>query len=65
MSGYDVVHALREEPLLSTAYVIALTGYGRDEDKQRAREAGFDLHVTKPFDYEHLRRALAARPVRG
>ncbi len=59
MSGYDVVRALRKEPRAGSAFVIALTGYGREEDKRKAREAGFDLHLTKPIDYAELRSRLA------
>jgi CheY-like chemotaxis protein/nitrogen-specific signal transduction histidine kinase len=65
LNGYDVVRALRQDPTLATGYVIALTGYGRDEDLRQAQEAGFDLHFTKPVDYEHLCRALACLPARG
>ena len=65
MSGYDVARALRGEPALASAYVIALTGYGRDEDQRKAHEAGFDLHMTKPVDYGNLRRALAGLPARA
>jgi signal transduction histidine kinase len=59
MNGYDVAHALRADPQLSGAYIIALTGYGRDEDQRQAQEAGFDLHLTKPVDFDVLRRAMA------
>jgi len=59
MSGYDVAQALREDPQLSGAYIIALTGYGRDEDQRQAQAAGFDLHLTKPVDFDVLRRAMA------
>ena len=64
MSGYDVVRALRKDPCTGSAYVIALTGYGREEDKRKAREAGFDLHMTKPIDYAELRSRLAALTAR-
>ncbi len=40
--------------------VIALTGYGQDEDKQRACAAGFDVHLVKPVDIAALRSALGA-----
>ncbi len=46
MDGFDVARSLRERG--ATAYLIALTGYGGDEDRKRARDAGFDLHLTKP-----------------
>jgi len=59
MDGYQVVRALRQEEELASSYVIAMTGYGRDEDQKRAYDAGFDLHMTKPIDYNNLRRTLA------
>ena len=39
--------------------VVALTGYGQDEDRRRTREAGFDRHLVKPVDPEELREVLA------
>jgi CheY-like chemotaxis protein len=58
MSGYDVARALRQSPELSSVYLVALTGYGRDEDRRQAEEAGFDLHLTKPVDCEKLESLL-------
>jgi PAS domain S-box-containing protein len=48
MSGYDVARRLRELPGAQPAILIAITGYGRDEDRRRAIEAGFDHHLVKP-----------------
>ena len=59
MDGYEVARSLRRDPALSSATIIAMTGYGREEDLRRAREAGFDLHLVKPVDFNSLRRALA------
>jgi CheY-like chemotaxis protein len=42
--------------------LVALTGYGQEEDQRRAREAGFDVHLTKPADPERLERLLAELP---
>jgi CheY-like chemotaxis protein len=41
--------------LANSVQIIAITGWGKDEDKQRAREAGFDAHITKPPDPALLR----------
>jgi DNA-binding response OmpR family regulator len=60
LSGYDVARRLRQEPALSTAYLVALTGWGSREDQQRALEAGFDVHVTKPASAEHIEHLIAA-----
>jgi PAS domain S-box-containing protein len=59
MDGYAVAAALREDPATASAHLIALTGYGDDEDRRRAREAGFDVHLTKPLDPPALQRLLA------
>ena len=56
MNGYDVARGLRSE--LPDTHLIALTGYGQEEDQRRAREAGFDRHLTKPIDPAALIRLL-------
>jgi CheY-like chemotaxis protein len=55
-----VARALRANPLTARARLIAVTGYGREEDRRRSREAGFDLHLTKPVAPEELRSVLGA-----
>jgi CheY-like chemotaxis protein len=62
MSGYDVARALRQSPETASTSLIALSGYGRDEDRRRSHEAGFDLHLTKPVDFARLRQILASPP---
>ncbi|NUS61495.1 MAG: response regulator [Lysobacter sp.] len=54
MNGYDVVRRLRADPRTQSATVIAVTGYGQEADRQRALEAGFDLHLVKPVAPEQL-----------
>ncbi|NUQ77303.1 MAG: response regulator [Polyangiaceae bacterium] len=49
VTGYDVARAIRAWGKKCTPYLIALTGYGRDEDRKRAADAGFDVHLTKPI----------------
>jgi signal transduction histidine kinase len=65
MDGYQLVRQLRKEKALSSSYMIALTGYGREEDQRQAKEAGFDLHMTKPIDYDNLLRVLAETTARA
>jgi CheY-like chemotaxis protein/two-component sensor histidine kinase len=60
MSGYEVAKRLREQSSLSDTAIIALSGWGSPEDKRRAIDAGFDLHLTKPVFLEELRQALGA-----
>jgi CheY-like chemotaxis protein len=65
MDGYAVARAMRKDPDLSAALLIATTGYGQAEDQRRCREAGFDAHLTKPVDFGELQRLLAATPARA
>jgi len=58
MDGYAVARSLRGEPATSGAHLIALTGYGRESDRRRTREAGFDLHLVKPVEPLELKRLL-------
>ncbi|ABS26558.1 ATP-binding protein [Anaeromyxobacter sp. Fw109-5] len=61
MSGHDVARALRSDATLRSTRLIALTGYAQPEDRQRAREAGFDGHLPKPPDLEELWRSIEER----
>ena len=60
-NGFVVASALREEPETAGARLIAVTAYGEDEDRRRAIQAGFDLHLVKPVDPEVLLRKLETR----
>jgi PAS domain S-box-containing protein len=62
--GYEVARRLRAVPGLAGALLIALTGYGRDEDRRQSAEAGFDHHLVKPADPADLRRILAGKAPR-
>jgi CheY-like chemotaxis protein/two-component sensor histidine kinase len=54
MNGYEVARALRRDPALSKARMLAITGYGQEEDRRLSHDAGFDFHLTKPVDPEML-----------
>lgn len=54
MDGYDVARALRAHPETAKTRLIAVTGYGRTEDIEKARQAGFQQHLTKPVDPQEL-----------
>lgn len=58
MDGYDVARLLRLEPELKDTVLIAVTGYGREQDVEQSRAAGFQRHLLKPFDLEELQRFL-------
>jgi len=57
--GYDTVASIRQQPGGTHVILVAVTGWSRDEDKRKAYESGFDLHVTKPMREETLRELLA------
>lgn len=59
MSGYEVVRRLRELPWGRTALLVALTGWGQDEDRLKTRQAGFDGRFVKPVAYETVAKLLA------
>lgn len=54
MNGYDVARRIREQPWGERIALIALTGWGQDEDRRLAKEAGFDHHLVKPVDPQVL-----------
>lgn len=60
LNGYEVAQTVRALPELADVRLIALTGYGQEEDRRRAKEAGFDAHLTKPVDPEELRPLLGS-----
>jgi signal transduction histidine kinase len=64
MNGYDVAMRLRKEPSLVGTMLVALTGWGSDEDQQRSSEAGFDYHLTKPVEIERVCELLGRLPPR-
>jgi CheY-like chemotaxis protein len=61
MDGYEVAGQLRHDPRTAKAQLIAMTGYGSEEDRRRALEAGFDHHLTKPVDPDYLKGLLAKK----
>jgi CheY-like chemotaxis protein len=58
IDGYEVARLVRANPLHAGVLLVALTGYGQDVDRLRARRAGFDEFLVKPFDPEKLARVL-------
>jgi PAS domain S-box-containing protein len=63
-SGFDVAQSMRAVPGMERATLVALTGWGAEQDRQRSSEAGFDAHLTKPADFaevEQLLQEAAAR----
>jgi CheY-like chemotaxis protein len=54
IDGYELARRLRQQPSTASALLIALTGYGQEQDRNRSREAGFDHHLVKPVKIEQL-----------
>ena len=59
MDGYEIARRLRQRPQLANVWLIAMTGYGTDSDRQRSQEAGFDHHLVKPVDPQKVEELLA------
>jgi CheY-like chemotaxis protein len=59
LDGYDACRRIREHPWGRSMKVVALTGWGQEEDKRRSREAGFDCHLVKPVEPPALEDLLA------
>jgi CheY-like chemotaxis protein len=62
MDGYEVARRARASADGADLTLIALTGWGNEEDRRRSREAGIDHHLVKPVDIEALRQLLASLP---
>ncbi|MBY0228009.1 MAG: PAS domain S-box protein, partial [Gemmataceae bacterium] len=60
LDGFDACRRIREQPWGKGIRIVALTGWGQEEDRRRSREAGFDLHLTKPVEPADLERLLAS-----
>jgi CheY-like chemotaxis protein/two-component sensor histidine kinase len=63
IDGYRLAQQLRQQPALEGVLLVALTGYGQEEDRRRALAMGFDEHLTKPVRFDTLQRLLAEKPV--
>ena len=58
MDGYEVARRCREQKDLDQTMLVAMTGYGKEEDRRRSQEAGFNIHLVKPVNLEDLRMLL-------
>jgi CheY-like chemotaxis protein len=59
MDGYEVARRLRHDPEFAASTLIAVTGWGSEEDRRRSTEAGFDFHLTKPVESSTVENLLA------
>ena len=62
LSGYDAARRIRSDCKDKGPLIVALTGWGQDEDRRRSVEAGIDHHLVKPLDLDKLRQILASAP---
>ena len=62
MNGYELAQRVREDPAVADLVLVALTGYGQESNRRRAREAGFDDYLVKPVSLEALQKLLASLP---
>ena len=58
LNGYEVAGAIRRQAWGKDIYLLAVTGWGQSEDKERALAAGFDQHLTKPVDLDQVETLL-------
>jgi len=63
MDGFQLAEALRQLPETRDARLIAVSGYGQDNDRALSEAAGFDLHLVKPVDPQRLAAAIAAKAI--
>ena len=59
LNGFEVAKRIRQQPALRDAVLVAMTGYGREADRRRSQEAGFDHHLVKPADFGKVLQILA------
>jgi CheY-like chemotaxis protein len=66
LNGYDTCQRIRAQPWGKDMFIIAVTGWGQEDDRRRSEQAGFDHHLVKPADFADLEKLLAApRAARG
>ncbi len=65
LDGHEVARRVRANPALADIVLVAITGWGQESDKVRARDAGFDLHFTKPIEPQHIIDLLRSPDLRG
>lgn len=61
MNGYEVARQIRQEPWGNNPILVAITGWGQTEDIDLSRESGFDHHLVKPVDHDHLLKLIQKR----
>ena len=62
LNGYEVAQRIREQPWGASMFLIAVTGWGQDEDRQRSSEVGLNAHMVKPVEVSVLEKLLTELP---
>ena len=62
LNGYEAARSIRQQPWGKHMTLVALTGWGTEQDRIKSREAGFDGHLVKPVDFDALTKLLGALP---
>jgi CheY-like chemotaxis protein len=65
LNGYEVAQRIREQPWGASMFLIAVTGWGQEEDRQRSSEVGLNVHMVKPVEPSALEKLLAELPQGG
>lgn len=65
LNGYEVAQRIREKPWGASMFLIAVTGWGQEEDHQRSSEVGMNVHMVKPVEPAALEQLLAGLPQNG
>ena len=60
LDGFEVAKRMRQQPILQKVVLVAMTGYGKESDRQRSQEAGFDHYLVKPAKFEKVQEILAS-----
>ena len=62
IDGFEIARRMRQHKALDHTFLVAVTGYGRDEDRETSQAAGFDVHLLKPIDFAVVQALLKKRP---
>jgi CheY-like chemotaxis protein len=65
LNGYEVCRRIRQQSWGRNLFLVAMTGWGQEEDRQRSTEAGFDAHLVKPVNLDALTKLLTSLPARS
>ena len=65
LNGYEVCRRIREQPWGRDLTLVAVTGWGQQEDRRRSKEAGFTTHIVKPVDQDTLMKLFDSLPTSG